>query len=47
MMNHFRVCYIPGGMSINHSAWFLCERQLVSGVYRDIPIKYLRKSDYK
>jgi hypothetical protein len=46
MMNQFKVCYIPGGMSLNHSAWYLCETHLLSGVYRDVSMKFLKVSDY-
>lgn len=45
-MMQFKVCYVPGGMSLNHSGWWLCERMLHSGVYIDVPRKYLRKADY-
>jgi len=47
MMDHFKVCYIPGGMGLNHSAWWVCQRVLHSGVYIDVPVKFLRRSDYK
>ena len=47
MMNQYKVCYIPGGMSLNHSSWWLCERRLVSGIYTDIPVKFIKKADYK
>jgi hypothetical protein len=47
MMTEFTVKYIPGGMGINHSAWYLCRRELHSGVYIDQQVKFLRKADYK
>lgn len=47
MMDHFRVRYYPGGMSLNHSAWWLVECRFISGEYVEIPVKYLRKADYK
>lgn len=34
MMDQFRVCYIPSGMGLDHSAWWLCERRVIDGVYR-------------
>lgn len=46
MMNHFKVKYIPGGMGLNHSAWYLCETILYNGVYMDFPVKHLGRSDY-
>jgi len=39
MMEQFTVKYIPGGMSLRHSAWWLYQD--------DQPIKLLKKSDYK
>jgi len=45
-MTQFKVRYIPGGMSLHHSGWWLCETFLHSGVYVDHPQKYLRRSDY-
>ena len=47
MMEHFKVCYIPGGMGLDHSGWWLCERKIIQDMWVDIRIKYLRKSDYK
>jgi len=46
MMNHFKVTYIPGGMGLDHSGWFLCEVISYNGV--DVPFKhkYLVRSDY-
>ena len=46
-MAQFRECYIPGGMGLNHSGWWLCVRILHSGVYIDRPVKFLRRADYK
>jgi hypothetical protein len=45
-MSQFRVCYRPGGMGLDHSAWWVCATVLFGGVYIDIPVKYLRRSDY-
>ena len=47
MMDHFRIQCRPGGMSLNHSAWWIVESRVVSGVYVEIPVKYLRRADYK
>ena len=46
MMDQFRVCYIPGGMGLDHSAWWLCERRVIDGVGRDWPLRRLRRSNY-
>ena len=46
-MQQFQVKYIPGGMGLNHSAWWVCVTVLSSGLYVDIPVKFIRKSDYK
>ena len=47
-MNQFRECYIPGGMGLNHSGWWLCVRvQWRDGTYYDKPVKFLRRADYK
>jgi hypothetical protein len=46
MMDQFKVCYIPGGMSLNHSGWWLCHTFLHSGVYVDVPLKLLSQSTY-
>jgi hypothetical protein len=46
MMDQFRVRYIPGGMGLDHSAWWLCHRELHSGMYIDRPVLRLRKSSY-
>ena len=47
MMDQFKVCYFSGGMGLNHSSWWLCERKIVQGVWMDWKIKQLRWSDYK
>jgi hypothetical protein len=47
MMDQFRVCYIPGGMGLDHSSWWLCERKIVQGVLMDWQIKRLKWSDYR
>ena len=47
MMNQFKVCYIPGGMGLNHSAWWICQRRVIGGVVQDLPMKFLRRSDYR
>lgn len=46
MMNQFRVRYIPGGMSLNHSGWWLVEQVFHSGVNIEVPVRYLKRSDY-
>jgi hypothetical protein len=47
MMNQFKVCYIPGGMGLSHSSWWLCESKVVQGMWMDWQIKRLKRSDYK
>jgi hypothetical protein len=48
MMNHFVIRYVPGGMGLSHSGWWLCEKiSYGDGTYFDRPQKYLRRSDYK
>jgi hypothetical protein len=47
MMDHFRVCYIPGGMGLSHSSWWLCERKVVDGMVMDWKLKFLKWADYK
>lgn len=42
MMDQFKVAYIPGGMSLNHSAWWLV---LVTDC-GDVPMRWLRQSTY-
>jgi hypothetical protein len=45
MMDQFRVCYIPGGMSLYHSGWWLCSVQaLRDGMTYQAPIKMLKKA---
>ena len=46
-MHQFQVRYIPGGMGLNHSAWWICATVLWDGVYVNVPVKYLYRSDYK
>jgi hypothetical protein len=45
-MQQFKVCYLPGGMGLDHSSWWVCARTLLNGVYVDVRIQYLRRSDY-
>jgi len=47
MMTHFTIKYIPGGMGLSHSAWWLCERILCQGVYIDSHIRKFKEADYK
>ncbi len=48
MMNQFVVRYIPGGMGLDHSGWWLCEKiTWRDGSCVEFPQKYLRRSDYK
>ena len=47
MMSHFRVQYRPGGMSFIHSAWWLVEQSWINGMLIELPVKYLRKAEYK
>ena len=47
MMQQFKVCYIPGGMGLDHSGWYLCENMLHSGGYVNIPRKRLRRATYE
>jgi hypothetical protein len=44
MMDRFVVRYIPGGMSLNHSGFWLC---VVSSDGHASPIRMLEKVDYK
>lgn len=46
-MTHFRVRYIPGGMGLNHSAWWIVEAKWLNGMLVELPVKFLRKADYK
>jgi hypothetical protein len=43
MMNQFFVRYIPGGMSLNHSAWWLFE---VNAKGYEVPVKKLFNATY-
>jgi len=46
-MNQFNVQYIPGGMSLNHSGWWLCQAiTWKDGSSFNHPIKLLRKATY-
>lgn len=47
MMNQFKIAYIPGGMGLDHSGWWLVETILHSGCYIDVRHRYLKRSDYK
>ena len=47
MMDQFKVRYIPGGMGLSHSAWWLCEWKLHWGEYGFIPVRMLRRSEYQ
>lgn len=47
MMKQFKVRYIPGGMSMYHSAWYVCESTIMSGMMIERPVKFLRRSEYK
>lgn len=42
MMDHFIIRYIPGGMSLNHSGWWLVR---LDG-YWEHPVKMLKKATY-
>jgi hypothetical protein len=46
-MMHFRVQYRPGGMGLNHSSWWIAETRLLNGVVVQVPVKFLRWSNYK
>ena len=46
-MQQFQVRYIPGGMTLNHSGWYVCCNVFHSGVSIDVPVKFISKSDYK
>ena len=47
MMDQFRVQYIPGGMSLFHSGWWLClHLEWRDGTSNMAPIKMLRKATY-
>ena len=46
MMQHFKIRYIPGGMGLNHSGWWLCETVFCQGMYVNLQHRYLKRSDY-
>jgi hypothetical protein len=47
MMDHFVVRYIPGGMSLYHSGWWLCQLQPIrDGFVHEAPIRMLSKASY-
>jgi hypothetical protein len=47
-MSNFVVRYIPGGMSLYHSGWWLCQLHAMSnGMTHEAPIRMLEKADYK
>ena len=46
MMAQFKVAYIPGGMGLNHSAWWLVETMWDGGVLYQRPVRWLRRADY-
>jgi hypothetical protein len=44
MMDQFKVCYVPGGMSLYHSGWWLCKvLPWRDGKTYAKPIKMLKK----
>ncbi len=48
MMDQFAVRYIPGGMSLYHSGYWLVQLQpLSNGVVHEAPIRMLQKSSYQ
>jgi hypothetical protein len=48
MMSQFRVCYIPGGMSLEHSAWWLCETMVFAdGTVINYKLRFIKRADYK
>jgi hypothetical protein len=47
-MDHFQVRYIPGGMSLSHSAWWLCQcMSFNDGTTYWYPHRRLKVSEYK
>ena len=47
MMDQFQVRYIPGGMSLNHSGWWLTQlHHFRDGTIYEAPIRMLQKSSY-
>lgn len=48
MNENFIVRYIPGGMSLGHSGWWLVHKiQFRDGSVDEMPIRMVRKADYK
>jgi len=48
MVENFSVRYIPGGMSLSHSGWWLVHTlQFRDGTIYEMPIRMVRKADYK
>lgn len=45
-MRQFVTVYIPGGMGLDHSAWWVVCRTACDGMVVEIPIVKLRNSDY-
>lgn len=41
-MDQFCVVYWPGGMTLDYSAWWLCERTFREGMYGYRKIKILK-----
>jgi len=47
MMDHFVVKYIPGGMTLYHSGWWLCQlQQFGDGLTHPAPIRMINRSTY-
>lgn len=46
-MDHFRVQYWPGGMSLSHSSWWITETRLEGHAVVQIRVKFLKWADYK
>lgn len=47
MMDHFVVRWIPGGMSLYHSGWWLCQlHKFGDGMTHEAPIRFLTRADY-
>lgn len=48
MMDQFRVCYFPGGMTLEHSAWWLCEAMVCEdGTVTHYKLRFIKRADYK
>ena len=48
MMDQFAVRYIPGGMSLYHSGYWLVRLwTLANGVVHEAPIRMLQQSSYQ